>query len=611
MKVTIETLRDTFKFGYESFEDSRREADLVMNLYHNRQYTTEQLNVLAERGQPRETFNVIKTFSRLLLGYYATIVNSIIVLPAKQRDVATAGILNDLVDYIFRTNNFLAEAEKIKLDLLLTGVMCSFVSADEIMETDEYNRPKFEIKINHVPINEIVMDPMSRLDDYSDARFIHRFKWVTEEVMVRNFGKAKVKKLEEYMNTLHKDDTEFTKFFKDKMVGYHDIYKNYLLVHSIMQDDNGKAWEVYWSGEEILSKKEITYREVHNPYRVHKLHTNNNIAEYYGIFRDVIETQHAINQAIVKIQTMVNTQKVFYQSGAVKDAQKFINQINRVNAVIEVEDLQGIKVENLTQDIIDQYQIIDRALDRIQRILSVNDSFIGMAYASDSGSKVKLQQNASMVALKYLTTCLEQFYRLLGKDIIGLVKQFYTAHDVIRIADDFNAQTWLEINAPQMEPTGEVDPMTGQPEMVPVLEPYIDPNTGEYYADENGMIVLAPMPTAETDIQFTEADVKVDSVVYNDEEERVRMMLEQFISGPLGQMLSQANPAGYFQAGAIAIRETKSKYSNKLADILDQTAGMLGAQMAPNGQTAEENLMMGASAGQEVPKSTANTATGM
>ena len=125
------------------------------------------------------------------------------------------------------------------------------------------------------------------------------------------------------------------------------------------------------------------------------------------------------------------------------------------------------------------------------------------------------------------------------------------------------------------------------------------------------MIVLAPMPTAETDIQFTEADVKVDSVVYNDEEERVRMMLEQFISGPLGQMLSQANPAGYFQAGAIAIRETKSKYSNKLADILDQTAGMLGAQMAPNGQTAEENLMMGASAGQEVPKSTANTATGM
>lgn len=610
MKVNIDTLRDTFKFGYEAFEHSRREADIVMDLYHNRQYTQEQIKILQERGQPKETFNIIKTFARLLLGYYSTIVNTILVLPAKQKDVATAGILNDLVDYIFRTNNFVAEGEKIKLDLILSGIMCSFVSVDELAETDEYNRPKYRITMNHVPVSEIIMDPMSKLDDYSDARFIHRFKWCTEESMVKAFGKGVTKKLEPYLNTLHQDDTEFTKFYLDKLVGYTNIYNNYLLVHSIMTDDNGDTWECYWSGETLLSKEKITFREVKSPYRVHKLHTNNNVAEYYGIFRDVIESQHAINQAIVKIQTMVNTQKVFYEKGAVKDAHKFLNQINRVNAIIEVEDLQGIKVENMTQGIIDQYQIIDRALDRIQRILSINDSFLGMAYASDSGQKVKLQQNASMVALKYLTTCLEQFYRLLGKDIIGLVKQYYTAHDVIRIADEFNAQSWLEINQPMMIPTGFNNP-DGSPQMMPVYEEYRDPASGEIKAGPNGEIILAPIPTRETEIEFTEADVKVDSIAYNDEDERVRMILEQFISGPMGQMLSQANPAGYFMAGAIAMRETKSKYSNALASILDQTAAMLGGQMTPNGNTAEQNLMLGQSAGQEVPKSTANTATGM
>lgn len=611
MKVNIETLQDTFKFGYEAFELSRKEADLVMNLYHNRQYTSEQLAVLQQRGQPRETFNIIKTFTRLLLGYYSTVVNTVTVLPAKQRDVITAAILNDLVDYIFRTNNFVAEAEKIKLDLILTGVMCSYISVDELTETDEFNRPKFEIKMNHVPVHEIIMDPMSKADDYSDARFIHRFKWVTEESLIKTFGKKWVSKLEEYRNTLNKDDTEFTAFYLDKMVGYHNIYKNYLVVHSIMEDESGDVWEVYWSGDYILQKEKITFREVRWPYRIHKLHNHNNTAEYYGIFRDIIETQHAINQAIIKIQTMVNTQKVFYQKGAVKDVQKFINQINRVNAIIEVEDLQAIKVENMTQDIIDQYQIIDRALDRIQRILSINDSFLGMAYASDSGQKVKLQQNASMVALKYLTTCLEQFYRLLGKDIIGLVKQYYTAHDVIRIADDFNAQSWLEINAPVQVPTGLTNPNTGEPIMDYMYEEYRDPASGEIKEGKDGEIILAPIPTAETEIEFTEADVKVDSVVYNDEEERTRMVLEQFISGPLGQMLSQANPAGYFQAGAISLRETKIKYSNKLADILDETAQMIGGQMTPNGNTAEENMMLGASAGQEVPKSTANNVTGM
>lgn len=611
MKVTIETLQDTFKFGYEAFELSRREADLVMNLYHNRQYTSEQLAVLQGRGQPRETFNIIKTFTRLLLGYYSTVVNTITVLPAKQRDVLTAGILNDLVDYIFRTNNFVSEAEKIKLDLILTGVMCSLVTVDELPEVDEFNRPKYRINIQHTPMHEIVMDPMSKADDYSDARFIHRFKWITQESLTKLFGKQWVKKLEEYRNTLHQDDTEYTKFYMDKLVGYHNIYNNYLIVHSIMEDDNGDTWEVYWSGDYILQKEKVTFREVRWPYRIHKLHNHNNIAEYYGIFRDIIETQHAINQAIIKIQTMVNTQKVFYQKGAVKDAQKFINQINRVNAIIEVEDLQGIKVENLTQDIIDQYQIIDRALDRIQRILSINDSFLGMAYASDSGQKVKLQQNASMVALKYLTTCLEQFYRLLGKDIIGLVKQYYTAHDVIRIADDFNAQSWLEINKPMQVPTGLTNPETGEPVMDYMYEEYCDPASGLPKEGKDGEIILTPIPTAETEIEFTEADVKVDSVVYNDEEERTRMTLEQFISGPLGQMLSQANPSGYFEAGAIALRETKTKYSAKLGEILEQTAQMLGGQMTPNGNTAEENMMLGASAGQEVPKSTANNVTGM
>ena len=602
MKVNLETLQDTFKFGYEAYEASRKEADMVMDLYHNRQYTSDQLRILEERGQPKETFNIVKTFARLLLGYYATVVNTITVLPAKQRDLPTAQILNDLIDYIFRTNNFLAEADKIKLDLILNGLMCSYVDVEELKETDEFGRPKYKINISHVPIAELVLDPMSRLEDYSDARFIHRFKWITEEALVKTFGKDKAKKFIEYYNHVGKQDTEFNKFYVNKMVGLHKIYNAYLLIHSIMEDDKGEIYEVYWCGEQILEKNKITYKEVRFPYRVHKLNSNSNICEYYGIFRECVESQHAINQALVKIQTMVNTQKIFYQKGAVADVQKFINQVNRVNAVIEVEDLQGIKVENLSKDVLDQYQIIDAALSRIQRILSINDSFLGMAYASDSGKKVKLQQNASMVALKYLTSCLEQFYRVLGMDILGLIKQYYTAHDVIRIADDFNSQMWLEINKPLAYEDGEQTRYA--------YEEYRDPATGELYEDPNGNIVLVPIPTADTDIQFTQADIKIDSVVYNDEEERVRMMLENFISGPLGQMLSQANPAGYFKAGAIAIRETKSKYSGQLAAILDETAGMLGEQMSPNGMTAEQNLMLGASAGQEIPKSTANDITG-
>lgn len=593
MKINIETLQDTFKFGYEQFETSREESNLVMDLYHNRQYTPEQLNVLNRRGQPAETFNVIKTFSRLLLGYYSTIVNTVKIVPKQQDDIVTAGVLNDIVDYIFKQNNFVAEAEKIKLDLLLNGIMCAYIDVEELQDTDEFNRPKYKINMQHVPIYEIVLDPMSMRDDYSDARFIHRFKWVSEETITKIFGKDALNKLHEYENTLNQNDTEFDKYFRDRFVGYHAQYNAYLLVHTILVDDDNKIWSVYWAGDTILDKREITYREVKNPYRIYRLHNNNVKAEYYGIFRDIIETQHAMNQALIKLQLLANAQKVFVQESSIDNLKEFSDAVNRVNAVIPVKDLAGVKVENLSQDVLEQYKIIDAALMRIQRILSVNDSFLGMAYASDSGSKVEIQQRASITALRYLTLAIEQFYRLLGWDIVCLVKQYFTFHDVIRIADQSNSVRWLEINKPQL------DPVTGGP----VMEIYNDPGSGKPMADENGNIILSPMPTKETDIEFTEADIEVESVAYNDEIDKNRLIIEQFLSGPIGQMLSQANPIGFFQISALAMKETKTKYSMEIASILEQTAmGM--------SQMQQQMMATGNAVGQERPKSTSNETSG-
>ena len=172
MKADIETLKDTFKIGYEAFQDSREEALKVMDYFHNRQYTDDQLNKLAKRGQPAETFNIVKLFCRMLLGYYSTVVNTVRVTPQQQDDIYTAAILGDLVDYTFRVNNFNSEGDKIKFDGILTGLLCSYQDVKETGETDEFGRPIYEIKTSHVPSLEIILDPMSRLEDYSDARFI-------------------------------------------------------------------------------------------------------------------------------------------------------------------------------------------------------------------------------------------------------------------------------------------------------------------------------------------------------------------------------------------------------------------------------------------------------
>ena len=589
MKPTIENLKDTFKISYEAFESSRKEALNVLDLYHNRQYTSEQLNVLELRGQPKETFNIIKLFGRMLLGYYSTIVNNVKVNPAKEDSIITASVLQDTTDYVFRTNNFASEGDKIKLDCILTGLMCSYTGVVATGEVDEFGRPKYGIRINHVPSLEIAIDPMSKLDDYSDARYIHRFKWVAEEEVDKLFGKGKREKIDAYYNHLEIDEAEFAYTYKNEFHGRYKRHDNYLIVHTVMMDKD-KTWSTYWSGEEILSKEEVTYKEVKNPYRVQKLNTSNKV-EFYGMFREVTETQNAINQALLKIQLMVNTQKAFVEDGAVANLAEFSDQFNRVNAIIPVKDLAGIKIENLTREVIDQYTVIDKALDRVQRVLSINDSFLGMAYASDSGAKVRLQQNASVVAQRYSTSKVEQFYRLLGWDIVNLIKQYFTAHDIIRVSDNYQGDKWVELNKPLQIPTGHIDPQTGVPQTRMVFEEVLNPASGEPVKDKENNIVLAPIPTLETDIAFSKADIEIDAVSFNDDDERNQVLLEQFINGPLGNILSQVNPAGYFQAGSLSVKNIKSKYSPELSKILDDTAAMMSAQQQAIQQGGQNQAM--------------------
>lgn len=608
-KASIPYLKDTFKIGYEAYEESRNEAKEVWSMFHNRHYTNAQLAILENRGQPAETFNVIKLFTRMLLGYYSTVINDIQAFPVGIEDVPTASVLNDVIKYVIRANNFVAEGEKIKLSAIVTGLMVAYVDVEATGEKDEFGRTHKQVVVSHVPTSEVVLDPMSVRDDYSDARYIHRFKWLSEEGIVSTFGKEVMEKLTAHYNFTSQPDVDYDLPGRERAVGVYKIHDNYLVVHSVVVDDKGKSWSIHWHDDVELARTEITHKEVKFPYRVVKVHTNDEAPEHYGIFREVVETQKAINQALIKLQLMINTQKAFVQDDAVENLADFTDAFNRVTAVIPVKNLQGIRVESLTREAQEQYIVIDKALDRVQRILGINDSFLGMAYASDSGRKVKLQQNAAIVALRYLTGRIETFYRLLGWDIANLIKQYYTSHQVLRIADQATGDRWVELNKPLQSFTGQFGP-DGQPIMQTEFELVIDPGTGEPEVDEDGNFVVAPIPEPGTELAYTKVDIEISSVAYNDEDEKSQLMLEQVLAGAVGQLLAQVNPAGFFKAAGLSMKTMKTKHSPEIAAILEQTAMMLGGdQQAQQQAQGMAQQMPGALAQQSGPQNGASSRT--
>jgi len=598
MKATIKDCRDTFKIGYEAYEASRNEASFAWDMYHNRHYTQEQLAVLQQRGQPAETFNVIKMFARMLVGYYGTVVNTVVVRPRNPRDITTTTVLNDTVNYILEQNRFDIEGDQIKLGGMISGILCAYTEVRDTSERDQFGRPINKITTHHVPDYEIVLDPMSVLDDYSDASYLHRFKWMTEDDVKKTFGKDAVKNMAAYQNFVNAKEADFDHRSNTNATnngsssgfsGYYRVHDNYLVVHTVLEDEDGKRWSIYWHDNTILQQDEITYKKAKWPYRVQKLHSSNK-TEYYGVFREVLESQKAINQALLQIQLMANTTKVFVQEGAVDNIEDFKVLINRVNSVIPVNDLAGVRVDQMSKEVLDQYTLIDKALDRIQRVLGINDSFLGMAYASDSGRKVKLQQSATIMSLRYFTARIESFYQSLALDISNLAKQYYRATQFLRITDEMTGIRWVELNKPMEMFTGKMDEQ-GQPIFKPILMEVIDPASGEMMEDEEGNILLAPIAEEGTDFEFSDFDIKIESSSFNDEDEKGQLMLESVMSGQIGQMLANVNPAGFFKVSSLAMKTMGTKYSPQISAILDQTAQQLGGD--PQAEQAASEMAQG------------------
>ena len=106
----------------------------------------------------------------------------------------------------------------------------------------------------------------------------------------------------------------------------------------------------------------------------------------------------------------------------------------------------------MSQSVLDQYTIIDKAYQRIKIVLGVNDAMLGEAYAADSARKTKLQKNTGYMTLRYLTGPIEIFHKRQAVLAARLIADNFTAHQILRVTDDITGNRFLEINKPMLLP---------------------------------------------------------------------------------------------------------------------------------------------------------------
>jgi hypothetical protein len=556
----LKLCQDYFEISKVKYEDSRQEALEVVDLYHNRQYTAKQLGVLAERGQPAETFNVVKMYSRMIRGYLSTVVNSIIVKAEGTHDTGKAALGQDVVDHTTKKNNFKMIKSQLQKDLGLTGLCGIEIDAINTGKVDEFGNVLTQVTLDYIPWDEIGLDPLHRKPDYSDGRFIHKWKWMPYDQIVDLYGKVKADQLSKNSTREDLQGYSLSQKLKGEFVGRYSVSDMHLVIETqYKKKDEIKI--LVWSGDVELENYDIT------PLGRFKLQPTileeADKPQHYGIMREITETQKAINQALIQIQLLVNTKKAFVQKNAVDNMAEFERKFNRVNAVIKVKNLQGIDIVNMSADIAQQYTILDNALTRCERILGLTESFLGMAGSSASGRQVKLQQNSSVVALSYFTERIEFLLEQTGKMILSTAQLYYKGHTFLRVSDQLNQDRWAELNKPFT-----ILNSMGQEELV-----FED----EFDVQEDGTIALRPIMDPDTQLDGLEYDLEITTSPYEETDDIERLTMESIISGHGGQMMAQASPGDYFELVGMSIQGLKTRNSEFISQKFFNLAKKLGA----------------------------------
>jgi len=466
----MKTAQELMMMLRESYELSRAWRENA--LQHKKYFDGDQLSegvreILKSRGQPIQWENQYKRIGNKILGYKMSAKQTIKVAGRQRDDMGVAQLLTDLLTAIPDSTDYYAHKERADSDLMITGMSCMEVTMGEVKDTyDITNTPEKEIHGIHIPFEECYLDPYSKMPNYSDARYIQHVRWMDRDDLYTLFPKNLVDNL--INNNNFTNDRNMMEWQYN--LGMRDVSRDRVLIsttwcHEYDKEIGKKVTRWYiWGNNTILGSGDSPYKNEGFPYAVRKLFQRSD-GYIYGIFEDIKPLQDSINFKHLRIANMLGSVKLLYEAGAVDDADLFIEEYSKDDAVVMIRDGGISKIKEIKHQAEINYlmqQIVDTRRT-IYQIIGINDETLGNASNRMSGYAIEQRQSAGMVGLqRFLNTSAkldEDFYTI----AVNFIQQFFDAEQVFRIVDKFEADNYFTINEIERGTHGEIHYQDGEP----------------------------------------------------------------------------------------------------------------------------------------------------
>jgi len=450
---------DWLKESALHFEKTKKFSQKVREYYNGDQLDEFIKRVLANRGQPEQYENQIAKHNNSILGFKQERDVEIRLFGTQQQDKPSADMLNALIKSITQVSDYDDEIEALDDELAIEGISVAELSIKATGEYDSFGREHKDVEINHVPAKEIFLDPASKSKNYNDdARYITRAFWIdSEDLAGLGFDEEKIRNLTNinFISDVVEDDLHLDENIRGRVLLCYTWYRKY-----DKESKQDKYYYSFWSNTTILLQGESPYDFKGFPYEVAFMNRDFSAKiKYWGLYRHVMPLQDSLNQSKLKLQNMIYSNKTLINRGALidEDIEQFAEEYSLDNAMVMVEDVNGIKDIKLHAQIQQVLGTIIDTRNQIAELLNSNKEMLGTANNRMSAVGQEQRIQTGLVGLSKFVKASDKLQKRIIKKMVRLIEQYYDTERVVSMIDEDYMQDFITINQAKRDMNGGIE----------------------------------------------------------------------------------------------------------------------------------------------------------
>ena len=443
--------------------DTRNRSTLCLQYYHKKQLTADEKQALRRRKQPDIVINRVRAAVNGTLGVLQQGRTDPKALPRTPDDENSSDVATKGLRYIADYNEFQDLRVAAARDYLIQHACAALVGADA----------KNRVKIELIAPEELLFDPRSKKEDFTDGRFLGIAKWLYADDVAKMYPSAKgdIEATVESGSPFPVDAA-----LEDKPSGqvWLDRRRRRMIVVELYYREGGKWNRAVFHTGGVLEAGPSPYVDSDKqpccPIVAQSCYVDDENVRY-GVVYDMLDMQDEINKRRSKALHLISQRQARVSSLYANDPEVARRELSRPDGLLvgEQGDVEILQTNDMAQANLAMLQESKNELERF----GPNPALLGRQGQDASGRAGLVRQQAGLTELAIVFGGHESWERRVYRMAWNVARQRWTAPDYVRVTDDEGAPQFIGVNQPRMGQAAIVtDPATGMAMLQPQVLGY-------------------------------------------------------------------------------------------------------------------------------------------